>query len=254
MLRYRRANRLLTVGGADEEFVVNARGRLQEVVEMNMDLTTQLVTAYKPFSYLLSAETDRKVDEFNRGKHTLQEFTAEISKYEKAEKEAGRKTVTDVRLNLILASTASIKAKLASRANELSTRMREYIGKMFICKDDADGEREGGKLTSCAELCERYKEIFVNLSPPAVISEEKMVELEVYLQAPTHHPTPPPTPPTPYCSARALLLLASPPRRCSSAVLCLLTPAFPSRPRRTRRRRCCGSTRSSTRRARCSSS
>jgi hypothetical protein len=246
-------SRLLTIAAVDEEFVVNARQRLQEIVEMNSELTGTLVQAYRPFAYLLSAETDKKIDEFNRGKHTLQEFTAEISKYEKATKEVQKRTVTDVRLNLLCASTAAVKTKLCSRADELANRMREYIGKQFISKDE-DVDRQGAKLTSCAELCERYKEIFVNLSPPAVISEEKMVELEVYLQAPTHHPTPPPTPPTPYCSARALLLLASPPRRCSSAVLCLLTPAFPSRPRRTRRRRCCGSTRSSTRRARCSSS
>ena len=65
-------SRLLTVGGPDEEFVVNARSRLQEIVEMNMELSGQLVSAYKPFAYLLSADTDKKIDEFNKGKHTLQ--------------------------------------------------------------------------------------------------------------------------------------------------------------------------------------
>lgn len=59
------------------------KARIQSVLEANFESLSQILKAYSPFTYLLSAETDKKVDDFNHAKHVLQEVTSEISKFEK---------------------------------------------------------------------------------------------------------------------------------------------------------------------------
>ena len=51
-----------------------------------------MLAAYSPYAHLLSAETERKVVEFNEGKKGLTEVTSEIAKYDKAQKEMAKRT------------------------------------------------------------------------------------------------------------------------------------------------------------------
>ena len=56
--------RLLAVASVEEEMVMLAKQRLQALVEKNFALTAQMSAAYAPFVYVLSADTDKKVDDF----------------------------------------------------------------------------------------------------------------------------------------------------------------------------------------------
>ena len=59
------AQKLLAVTALDDAVAVDARARLQAVVEKNFELTNLMVKAYSPYAWLLSAQTDRKIDDFN---------------------------------------------------------------------------------------------------------------------------------------------------------------------------------------------
>lgn len=61
-----------------------SKARVQAILETNFESTSQMLKAYSPFTYLLSADTDKKIDDFNHAKHVLQEVTSEISKFDKA--------------------------------------------------------------------------------------------------------------------------------------------------------------------------
>ena len=67
---------------------------------MNFELTAQMVQAYTPFAYLLSADTDKKVEEFNKAKKALPEASSEIAKYDKAAKEIAKRSINEVRFNM----------------------------------------------------------------------------------------------------------------------------------------------------------
>ena len=125
-----------------------------------------MLKVYSPFTYLLSAETDKKVEDFNRAKHVLPEVTSEIAKFDKARKEVEKRSLPEVRFNLLLVACAAVKTKLTSRADELANRMRANIGQSFIAKGN--------------ELCSRYQDIFLRLGMHPN-TEEEMVELETFL-------------------------------------------------------------------------
>lgn len=160
--------RHLAVAAVDEEVIARAKQRLQAVVEANMELTDSMVQAYTPFSYLLSAETDAQVAEFNSERHTLQEVAAEIAKYDSAAKAVAKRTVPEVRFNLVLAACQAVQTKLASRADDLAGRLRSHIGNGFLAKN--------------AEMCGRYQEVFLRLGVHPT-TDEAMVELEKFLGA-----------------------------------------------------------------------
>eukprot|EP00965_Chrysotila_dentata_P011246 366296-Pleurochrysis_carterae.AAC.1 len=160
--------RLLVVANVDEEIVTSAKARLHKIVEMNMSLTDHMVQAYTPYAYLLSGESDKKVDDFNKAKHSLPETTAEIAKYDKSVKEIAKRSLPEVRFNLVLVACQAVKTKLVARGDELSGRLRGHIGSGFLAR--------------CSDTCARYQDIFLRLGMHPN-TEEEMVQLEAFLQA-----------------------------------------------------------------------
>ena len=160
------AQKLLAVTALDDAVAVDARARLQAVVEKNFELTNLMVKAYSPYAWLLSAQTDRKIDDFNSQKHNVTEVTAEIGTMNKAARDLAKRSLPDVRLNLNLVSCAAVRTKLTSRAEELAARMRGVIGAGFI--KGAEG------------ICTDYGDMYLRLSKNPE-TEEQMVELERYL-------------------------------------------------------------------------
>lgn len=156
----------LCVASADEELIVQAKQRLQAVVEANMDLTETMVRAYTPFNYLLTAETDSRVDEFCAEKHTLPEVTLEIAKYDRASKDVAKRTLPEVRFNLVLVACQAVSCKLSDRAADLAGRLRATVGNSFLAKN--------------ADMCTRFQEIYLRLGEHPSTDEE-MVQLERFL-------------------------------------------------------------------------
>ena len=78
------------------------------MVEKNFELTNLMVKAYSPYAWLLSAQTDRKIDDFNSQKHNVTEVTAEIGTMNKAARDLAKRSLPDVRLNLNLVSCAAV--------------------------------------------------------------------------------------------------------------------------------------------------
>ena len=159
--------RLMTVATPDDEMICNAKARVQAILEANLETTNFLMKTYNPFTYLLSSETDKKVEDFIKARHQLPEVTSEISKYEKARKEVDKRSIPEVNLNLMQVHVSGVKLKLSSRAEEVATRLRANIQQLFIAKGN--------------DLCSRYQEIFLRLGMHPN-TEEEMVELETFLQ------------------------------------------------------------------------
>ena len=170
--------RLLAVASVEEEMVMLAKQRLQALVEKNFALTAQMSAAYAPFVYVLSADTDKKVDDFVKEKKPLPEASGEIAKFDRAVKDIGKRSLPEVRFNMCAIACHAVKTRLSARAEELAQRMRTAIGSSFV-----DGN---------TEICSRYQEMFVRLGHRPS-TEEEMVGLET-LQPPPHpNPTPTPT-------------------------------------------------------------
>ena len=53
--------------------------KLQEILEHNYEATVTMLKVYTPYSYLLSADTEKKVVDFNAAKHSKHVYD---SKYE----------------------------------------------------------------------------------------------------------------------------------------------------------------------------
>ena len=160
------APRLLTIATADEDIVLIAKARLENLIKTNYEATDRMHNVYKPFQYLLTVETEKKVVDFNNTPHQLSEVTTEIGKFDKARKEVEKRSVADVRFTLFTVACGPVKTKLASRAEEMSEKMRMSVKQMFVSKGQ--------------ELCSRYMEIFVRLGQHPT-TEEEMVELETFL-------------------------------------------------------------------------
>lgn len=158
----------LTVATTEDDFVVAAKRRLQRVVEANMQLTETVMQAYAPHTGLLSSESDDSVDEFNRERHTLQDVSAEIAKYGRASEEVAKRSLPEVRLNMVLVNCEAVRTRLCSRADELAGRLRAHIGQQFLAK--------------AGEICGRYHEIYLRLGISPACDRE-VVELEQFLQA-----------------------------------------------------------------------
>ena len=119
--------RLLTVATPDEEVVTAAKARLQEIIDLNFTATATMQNVYEPYAYLLSADTEKKVVDFNNEKRGLSEITSEIAKYDKARKDVEKRSLPDVRFNLLTVSCGTVKTKLATRAQELADKMRHAV-------------------------------------------------------------------------------------------------------------------------------
>mmetsp|Transcript_3023 Transcript_3023/g.9072 ORF Transcript_3023/g.9072 Transcript_3023/m.9072 type:complete len:4073 (+) Transcript_3023:47-12265(+) len=156
----------LTVATVDEELMTLAKQRLQVVVEANMELTDAMVRAYSPYAYLLTTETEAKVDDFCATKHSLQEASLEIAKFDRAAKDAVKCTVPEVRFNLVLAASQAVSSKLSSRAIDMAGRIRMTVGNSFLEKN--------------ADMCARYQEIYLRLGEHPT-TEEEMVKLEKFV-------------------------------------------------------------------------
>ena len=160
------AARLLTVATPDEELIVQAKQRLHEIVEANFEASNVMMRVYTPYAYLLTADTEKKVVDFNNAKHQMAEVTAEIAKYDKAKKSIEKASVAEVRFNLVSLAVGLVQGKLASRALELSDKMRHAVKAAFV--------------STCHNLCQRYMDIFVRLGQHPNTDDE-MVELENFL-------------------------------------------------------------------------
>ena len=152
------SSRLLTVATADEEVVVHAKQRLTEIIELNFAATETMRRVYEPYAYLLSADTEAQVVAFTHADKSLSETTTEVGKYEKARKEADKRSLPAVRFNLLTVSCDAARHVLNSRAVELCDRLRHSVKAAF--------------LSSCNELCSRYMEIFVRLGHHPTTDDE----------------------------------------------------------------------------------
>ena len=159
-------SRLLTVATADEDIIMSAKAQLQNIVELNYEATATMMKVYTPYAYLLSADTEKKVVDFNHATHTLPEVTSEIARYELARKEVEKRSQPHVRFNLLTVSCDAVKERLTSRAVELAEKLRLCVKSAFLAKGN--------------EICSRYMEIFVRLGQHPS-TEEEMVELETFL-------------------------------------------------------------------------
>ena len=163
------APRLLTIASADEDIVLIAKERLEKIIKSNYTVTEQMLETYKPYGYLLTAETDKKVSEFIGqigAEKSLGDVTTEITKFSKAKTEVEKRSQNEVRFTLFTVACSSVKTKLAMRAEEISDKLRMTVKGQFIAKGQ--------------ELCQRYMEIFVRLGGNPT-TEEEMVALENYL-------------------------------------------------------------------------
>jgi len=89
--------RLLTVSTLDDAVVTKAKSRLQSLIETNYDSTERMLRVYTPFAYLLSADTEKKVVDFNNANKLLAEVMSEIDKYLKARREVEKRSLPEVR-------------------------------------------------------------------------------------------------------------------------------------------------------------
>ena len=152
------APRLLSIAAADDEVVVHAKARLEAILKTNYACTEGMHAVFAPLQYLLTAETDKKVADFNGAAHSLAEVTAEVAKYDKAKKEADKKARPEVRFTLLTVSCGAVKAKLVARADEMCEKLRLHVKGQFTAK--------------CAELCSRYMDIFMRLGIHPTTEEE----------------------------------------------------------------------------------
>jgi dynein heavy chain len=160
------APRLLTIATPDDEIVVLAKARLEELLSASYECTERMHKVYTPFAYLLSAETDKKVADYNTAAHQLSEVTSEITKYEKASKEVEKRSAADVRFTTLTVACGAVKMKLGARADEMVEKLRLAVKGAFIAKG--------------SEMCNRYMDIFVRLGIHPT-TEEEMVALEQFL-------------------------------------------------------------------------
>ena len=54
-----------------------------------------LSQVYTPFAYLLTAETERKVVDFNNSPHALADVTAEIKRFDTARKDVDKRSYSE---------------------------------------------------------------------------------------------------------------------------------------------------------------
>ena len=71
------------------------------------------------------------IADFNAAGKTLGDYTSEIGKFDKARKEVEKRSVADVRFTLFTVACGPVKTKLASRAEEMSEKMRMSVKQMF---------------------------------------------------------------------------------------------------------------------------
>jgi dynein heavy chain len=163
------APRLLTIASADEDIVLIAKERLENIVKNNYMATEQMLETYMPFQSLLTVETEQKVSEFISevgASKALGDVTSEINKYAKSKLEVEKRSESEVRFNLFTIACGAVKTKLALRADEFSDKLRMSVKGQFVSKGQ--------------ELCSRYMEIFVRLGQNPT-TEEEMVALETFL-------------------------------------------------------------------------
>ena len=160
------APRLLTIAAVDEDIVLAAKAKIEQLVKNNYKGTERMLNVYEPFQYLLAADTEKKVIEFNNAAPALTEATSEIAKYDKAKKEVEKRSQSEVRFTLFTIACGVVKNKLAARADEMADKMRMAVKQQFVSKGQ--------------ELCSRYMEIFVRLGQNPT-TEEEMVALEAFL-------------------------------------------------------------------------
>ena len=162
------APRLICVADtATEAIVINAKARLEALIKTNYEATERMLNVYNPFQYLLTAETEKKVVDFNaKVDKSLGDVTSEITKLSKAKIEVTKRSVAEIRFTLLTIDVSHVKQKLVARAEDLVDRMRQSVKAQFIGKGQ--------------ELCSRYMDIFVRLGVHPS-TEEEMVALEEYL-------------------------------------------------------------------------
>lgn len=160
------APRFMTIAAPDDDIILSAKQRLQMVIEANYEVTDAMMQVYSPYAYLLASETDKKINDFNQETRPLSEVTSEIAKFDKARKEVEKRSLPEVRFNLLSVACGAVQQRLTQRANEMCEKLRQAVKSAFLSK--------------ASELCSRYMDIFVRLGQHPN-TEEEMVALETFL-------------------------------------------------------------------------
>jgi dynein heavy chain len=164
--RHTAVGNLLAVCTLDDELIAEAKADVQTVVEANMEATGEMLRRYAPYQYLLSAETEKRVEDFNKSDHSLSEHTNEIQRFAKAAMEVGESAPDEVLFNLVCINASAVKQKVANRAHELALSLTAAIGSKFATRD--------------AAICHQYQEMSARLMVHPS-SDEEMVELERFV-------------------------------------------------------------------------
>ncbi|KAG8459256.1 hypothetical protein KFE25_014101 [Diacronema lutheri] len=160
------AGTLLVICTLDDELIAEAKADVHALVEANMEATGEMLRRYAPHQYLLSAETEKRVDDFNKADHSLSEHTSEIQRFAKAATEVGEHAPDEVRFSLVAINASAVKQRMANRAQELVLSLTASVGAKFAARD--------------AAICHQYQEMSARLMVHPSTDDE-MVELEKFV-------------------------------------------------------------------------